>query len=394
MGAFDQSGNILWTVPNYNPIMATADGGVVINDSQRGIIQLDSNGNALQTIAGLVAPDLFYLTTNPPLTPSWSGQWYGISASSSGISNYEMPFVAPADNVWAEPGGNPSQIGFAAALCSCLLQSDDASSDQALSSPVASQATPAIQTSAEAPTTTPANSTNCPICTLPQPEPATCMTFAGSGPTFLILIGDSGINTTNGRHNQGPLFKEAAQTQANFLSSAGDNVIACRVSSVEDFGNALLGKLSGGTFNGLIDGGVIYFGHGARYPGTDNNGKIFYYSIVAPGEQAGTDTNISYQNVMSLSNTRLGSGATFTIVLNGCLMGGETPSGSPPIARLIANWLQRTVTAYEGGTHFSNLEGDNDRTEYGVGKPSGLPMYLNPDGVPPRPQPTYFYSSH
>ena len=327
-------------------VAATGGAGVAINDSQQGVIQLDPSGNPSQVIGQ---------SGNPP-SFSWSDQWYLLSAAGTGLSQIAMPLAADGASLWATPVGDPSGSRATYPLDSTLVQS----------------------------TLDPPGPT-CPICNLRSPA---CSTFAGSGSTYLILVGDPGINTTTGSHNVGNLFNLAAQTEANNLQAGGHHVVACRISSVQHTSTAL-------TTHGLIDGGVIYFGHSGLSPGTDINGNKIYYSILAPGQQSGASTNISYQNVGSLSNAQLGSGAEFAITLNGCNAGARTPSGLPPIALLLANQLQRTVAAYKVGMHFSNLDASHDPTVVGPSSnPSGLPMYMNADGAPPRPQPTYFYPPH
>jgi hypothetical protein len=47
VAAFDQSGSILWSVPNYSPVIATADGGVIAQlFGGTTTSTFDSNGNA------------------------------------------------------------------------------------------------------------------------------------------------------------------------------------------------------------------------------------------------------------------------------------------------------------------------------------------------------------
>ena len=142
-----------------------------------------------------------------------------------------------------------------------------------------------------------------------------------------------------------------------------------RVSSVQDLASQL-------TVNSQITGGVEYFGHGAgvRYPdGT-------YGSILAPGEQAGPDTNISADNVGLLSNAQLDPGATIT--LHACYAG--LGAGRYSIAQLIANQLQRRVFAPRGGTFFT--VDPNSRNSGGTAPqrlPSSKPIYQLQDGGVP-----------
>ena len=111
------------------------------------------------------------------------------------------------------------------------------------------------------------------------------------------------------------------------------------MSSIQDVETQLTG-------NGPITGGVIYFGHGmgvGPYPdGT-------YESALAPGEQAGRDTNVASYNVNLLKDTNLDPAATIT--LHACYAGFG--SGRYSIAQLIANQLHRRVYAPTAGTFFS-----------------------------------------
>jgi hypothetical protein len=138
---------------------------------------------------------------------------------------------------------------------------------------------------------------NCPICFLPpptqgvNPEPS-CTTFQGTGPTYLILVGDPGLEG----HNVIQGFNLAAQTEANFWQSQGNNVVACRVSSVQNVVTAL-------TTSGLIGGGVVYFGHSGPFGRTDpvTHQVTFQFSALGVGEQQGADTNVDFDNVSLLS---------------------------------------------------------------------------------------------
>jgi hypothetical protein len=338
------SGQVLWSYTGSTNgqdsiIAATSDGGIAINDSQLGLIQLDTNGNSSQILASG--------TIGLPGS-SWSGTWYTPSVSSLGISEVTLPFAMDSASVWPQPTGNPSQIGGPS--CNCEVQSTLTQPDP-----------PPLK---------------CTICGLQSPG---CASAAGSQSTYLLLVGDSGINTAHGNHNVGQLFDLAAQTQWNDLQAQGHHVVACRVSSVQQFNDAL-------TMHGVIDGGVVYFGHAGDTRYADVSGL---YSSLFLGELPGFYTNITARTVNLLQNTELGPDATIT--LNGCNTAEMTADGNPAIGRLIANQLQRTVLAYRQFMHFSNLDAAHDPTVNGNANPSGLPMYMNPDGKPPRPQPTTFY---
>jgi len=70
---------------------------------------------------------------------------------------------------------------------------------------------------------------------------------------------------------------------------------------------------------------------------------------LAPGEQAGRDTNVASYNVNLLKDTNLDPAATIT--LHACYAGFG--SGRYSIAQLIANQLHRRVYAPTAGTFFS-----------------------------------------
>ncbi|HEX4001589.1 MAG TPA: SBBP repeat-containing protein [Candidatus Acidoferrales bacterium] len=332
-----QSGDTL------NFVAATSDGGVNVNDSQLGSIQLNSSGSPSQiaTPAG-TAP-----------TFSWSNEWYMPTPSNGGVSEVALPTSVDGASLWATAVGSASASRASYALDPTL-----------------------VQATADPPQT-------CPLCNLRSPA---CSTVAGTGSTYLIIIGDKGADTTTGSHSVGSLFNLAAQTEADNLQAQGHRVVACRASSVQDFNSAL-------TKHGLIDGGVIYFGHAGRTQYSDSSAL---YSSLFVGQEAGLYTNITARTVGLLSNSKLG--ANVTIILNGCNAGTPTPDQNPPIALIMAAQLQRPVAGYAQGMHFSNLDASHDVTIAGItcpkGQscgPSGLPMYMNPDGAQPRPQAIYFY---
>jgi hypothetical protein len=101
MIAFDATGNQRWIVPNEQPQIATADGGVI---GQSGITY-DQNGNATGQVG------------NGGAMISWSSAWY---LASEGISALALLLVdePQLDNfssasLWGFAGGNPSQNGTA-----------------------------------------------------------------------------------------------------------------------------------------------------------------------------------------------------------------------------------------------------------------------------------------
>jgi hypothetical protein len=196
--------------------------------------------------------------------------------------------------------------------------------------------------------------------------------MAGTQSTYLLIVGDQGKNNGPGHNwNMGYSFGLAAQQQANILNSQGHRIIACRATTVQDFNNEL-------TTNGLIDGGVVYFGHGGRYQDPTSG---IYYSALFVGQDPIVNENMYAPNVNVLSNSQLGTNAAIT--LNACDAAVDAPGGSA-IAQLISNQLARGVYAYAVGMYFSSQTAATDPTfdGYGLIAPSDLPVYMVPAGVP------------
>jgi hypothetical protein len=89
MVAFDATGNVRWMVPNEQPQIATADGGVI---GQSGITY-DQNGNATGQVRTGV--------------PNWAGQIYTVGTSTSGVE-LDSSWVNFGSGFASVPGGNPS----------------------------------------------------------------------------------------------------------------------------------------------------------------------------------------------------------------------------------------------------------------------------------------------
>jgi hypothetical protein len=358
------SGGTNWTYQagagsTFSILGVLSDGSVAVNDSLNGIVLLSPSGGATP-VSGPVAGVPQY---------SWSGDWY--LQGSQATSGLMLPLDIDAANVWASPVGNPSGQASTDSLCECELQT---TSQQAPS------------TADNMPSGLPPTISSCPIiCSLPSPVyPATsCTTIAGSGPTYLILIGDPGLPP----HNVNYGFALAAQQNANDLQAQGNKVIACRISTAKDFNQAL-------TTNGSIGGGIIYFGHSGPYLFSSSPRVIL--SILAIGQAAGGDTNLSYNNINEICPTGCSSilGSNITLVINGCRAGKSVP-GDPsdatgisatPIAKVLARQLSIRVTAYMVGTYFSLNNAANATSTDWRGEPNPLPtstpMYLIPEGAP------------
>jgi hypothetical protein len=115
------------------------------------------------------------------------------------------------------------------------------------------------------------------------------------------------------------------------------------VSSVQDFVSAL-------TQSGNITGGAIYFGHGKAI--VDFNNTVVG-SLLAPGENKGSDTNVSPDNYKLLQPASKKISSKATVTLNACYAGAGAANRSNSIAQLIANELGVRVLAPVGGMYFT-----------------------------------------
>ena len=297
----------------------------------------------------------------------------------------QLPFGPDTAGVWPTVGGNPSNSAYATALCGCLVQSTDPTqSSSRTGNPWTGSGSSALSDEGEAQPATPAN---CPICILPAPNPpntlTSCAALSGTQSTWVILVGDPGIsNTSNGtNHNVGDLFNLAAQTQANSLQAQGNNVVSCRVSTIQDVYAAL-------TLNGTITGGVYYFGHSGLRQLTQAGIITAQTSEIFVGQLRGIYTNITASNVDLLQSIQTQNnggnflGTNAAVWINGC-QAGETVWDTSvslylSIAQLISVNLGRGVYAYDVPMHFSTAATDNPNN---TNLQDTLPMYMVPDGV-------------
>ena len=98
---FDQSGNQKWGVAgDYQPQIATADGGLIATSQSGSAVTFDANGNSTGQMASLP-------------TKGWLGDSYQQGSSNTIQSIMPVP-VNPATTLWAFLGGNPSGKGTAA----------------------------------------------------------------------------------------------------------------------------------------------------------------------------------------------------------------------------------------------------------------------------------------
>lgn len=384
VASFDlTSGAVIWSYQASSQstlaVMASiSDGGVAINDSANGILQFDTTGNPLQ-LTGATSDVAEY---------SWGGNWY--MQAGQAASKIMLPLDVDPAGIWATPGGNPSHTSSVGALCGCLLQTTDTSAETASAvggfnqSKVATLSTPSVLSTTVA---------NCPICNLPPPtqglqQAPSCRVFPGASPTYLILIGDPGLDP----HNAHQGFNLAAQTEANSWQSLGNKVVACRVSSVENVVTAL-------TSQGSIDGGIIYFGHSGPFGPIDQatNRTLWLISVLEVGEGTGDSTNVSFRNVGQISAVLTASaggqniiGPNASILLNGC-RAAETIYDhyaifETSIAQLLANNTRRGVYAYKASTYFSIKDREHAQSSNWTGEPNPLPehvpIYLIPEGKP------------
>jgi hypothetical protein len=334
---------------NALTIMAvTSDGGLAINDSQAGVVNLSPGGTPV-LVTGALGGIPHY---------SWTGNWS--VQGPQGTLGLQLPLVVDAASTWATPNGSASQSGIAIPLCPCMEQSIQGNAPETLPSPQIER---------------PQSSTS-PFVLAPETSGA-----------YVQLVGDQGINglgcpqDPTHCHNVGTRFNLAAASEAGILAASGaSSVLTIRVSSVQDFNSGL-------TTSGLITGGVTYFGHGAEGQLPDKS----WLSLLAVGQGQGVDTNVSALNVSTLSNSELGNNAAIT--LKTCRAGSKSSSGGPSIAQLLANQLNRGVYAWKVGAFFS--QNPNATIPNGM-PPQTSPMYLLPLGgsgvapcafIPNQPEP-------
>lgn len=250
----------------------------------------------------------------------------------------------------------------------------------------------------------PASVANRPICALPAPVPLgtnqapSCTTFSAAGPTYVLLVGDSGTQS----HNNGQNFNITAQTAANALQGQGNNVVACRVSSIENVVTAL-------TTNGSIGGGITYFGHGGPYNVYNSNNKLLgSLSLLGVGNGTETDTNIEFRNVPQLAAVQTASNQSNIITpsaswtIDGCKAAIVVMDfyGNKPlaIAQEIADQIRRNVDAYSVGMYFSIRDIGSATSKNYLGErdplPASLPLYLVPIGPAGHKPPATLFSPH
>ena len=88
MVAYDATGGVRWSVPNYAPLMATADGGVIATSDFVSATIFDQNGNATRQMAKMP-------------TQSWQGNMYQLGS----IDRISAPPISMALSLWAWTGG-------------------------------------------------------------------------------------------------------------------------------------------------------------------------------------------------------------------------------------------------------------------------------------------------
>jgi len=97
MADFDQTGAVRWTVPgNYQPQIATADGGLIATDPSGSAYTFDQNGNVTGVLTASV-------------TESWTGSTYQQGSVEQILTN----LINNAVSWWPFAGGNASGNGTA-----------------------------------------------------------------------------------------------------------------------------------------------------------------------------------------------------------------------------------------------------------------------------------------
>jgi hypothetical protein len=101
MVAFDATGAVRWTVPGYDPKIATADGGVIATDESGAAVMFDMDGNATGQTASLP-------------TLSWAGNSYTYDPLQQIVN--AVPYVSTA-SFWAFEDANEAQTKVASKAC-------------------------------------------------------------------------------------------------------------------------------------------------------------------------------------------------------------------------------------------------------------------------------------
>lgn len=357
-------GAINWTyqAPDGNLHLASVllGGGVAVSNDQLGPFLLEPTGNATST--GFPGSGI-------SLSSSWNDGWYAdnLPGSGGGVSLLTLPASVDPDSFWSGPEGDPGSSETATPMCPCDAQTADS------------------------------DPPNIPINSLQSPENGgpSCTTLPGNGSTDLILVGDPGLTP----HNVRSLFNLAAQQKANDLNAAGDNVIACRISSANDMGFALIGELPGEGLVGQITGQVFYFGHSGTYHDPASP-PASIESILAAGEEGASPTNphpnVDAQDVyLMLKGVRTAyrgknilSDST-SLWIFGCapaeVVFDYFANNWISIAQLISNVIQHGVYAYDVGVYFSHKDANHEDVKFRTGiLDSNLPVYMVPVGGPPK----------
>jgi RHS repeat-associated protein len=165
---------------------------------------------------------------------------------------------------------------------------------------------------------------------------------------YVLLVGEPGL----GSHNVGSNFSRAATTAAAQLEKDGHTVSVSTVATAGDVNRAL-------ALSPLIDGGLMYFGHG-------------WEGVLYPGEQALPGTNIDASNVDDLKRVKFGKDASAT--LYSCNSGR---GGSSSIAQSLANRLGIPVTGFTTPLGFTGTAGIYLHGQ-GARPPDSGPLYMTP----------------
>ena len=146
--------------------------------------------------------------------------------------------------------------------------------------------------------------------------------------SYLVMVGDPGIQGTEVNHNVGRNFERLAETRISELVDAGHTVRMSRVSGVPDMNRAM-------STGAKIDGAAIYYGHA-------------WTGVLYPGEQPGPGTNVDSSNIHQLSGTNLVGDAI--VELHGC---NTASGGANSIAQMLANQLGVPVLGWTAPIMFS-----------------------------------------
>lgn len=182
-------------------------------------------------------------------------------------------------------------------------------------------------------------------------------------PFYVLMYGEPGI-----RKNAGKVFQWAAETKARELEEQENaETLVTPVTNFEEFKAAIEGAVpETPPLLARVVSGVYFFGHASS-------------QAIFVGENAWAGTNVDLSNVFGLTPGNMRKNANVWLY---CCNAGNTASGMPCIAELMADIIRRDVYAFSSGMHYQNSP---ELRGLALAMPlkDRKPMYLVPDNGKP-----------